>query len=118
MSSDIYKNQQRMPFSGTKPKRRRRRTPRIAAFDESGEKRRRSRNSGLRRVLHVMRKSDHEKKYWWGFLVLMVVLLTVIGIWQFWYLERVARGKAKQNEVYVPLSRHQQAESPRPSAAE
>lgn len=118
MSSDIYKNQQRVPFSGTKPKRRRRRTPRKTTFDENGEKRRRSRNSGLRRLLHVMRKSEHEKKYWWGFLVLMVVTLTVIGIWQFWYLPHVAREKAKQNDMYVPLNRHPQAESPTESPAE
>ena len=112
MSSDIYKNQQRMHVSGAKPKRRRRRSSNNTAFDETGERRRRSRNSGFRRLLHVLRKPEHEKKFWWGFLIAAVVILAIIGIWQFWYLEHAAREKAKQNEMIIPLTRQSDTDSP------
>lgn len=101
--SDIYKNHHQVPVAPSKPKRRRRRSSSRSAFDEDGNRRRRSSNSGLRRWLHLFRKPANEKKIWLGMLVAVVVLLTLIGIWQFVYMEYIARKQSRQNEMVVPL---------------
>jgi len=85
------------------PGKRRRRSSRRASLDENGNRRRRSKNSGLRRLLHLSRKTSNEKSFWWGLLIATGVILIFIAIWQFWYLERVARKQSKQNEMYIPL---------------
>ena len=100
--SDIYKNQQQMPVTVTKPKRRRRRSSSKTTFDDTGEHRRRSKNSGFRRMLHLFRKPANEKKVWRGMLIAAVVLLSIIAIWQFLYMEHVAREQSRQNEMHIP----------------
>ena len=109
--TDIYKKRPAMPAARPKPKRRRRRTSPDAAFDESPNRRRRSRNSGFRRLLHLMRKPHNEKRIWMGMLIAALVLLLFVGIWQFWYMEHVARRKDKQKELVVPIRNAPPAES-------
>ncbi len=46
-----------------------------------------------------------------GLLIGTVVILVFIAIWQFWYLERVARKQSKQNEMYIPLQEQLQTDS-------
>jgi transposase len=103
--SDIYKS--REPLPGVKkesnPKKGRRRSSSRRAFDDTGNRRRRKKNSGFRRLLHLARKNKNEKKFWWGLLISVVVGLMLLAIWQFLYLEHVARQQARQNELYVPL---------------
>ncbi len=101
--TDIYKSREPVPqVSSDDPrfrKGRRRRSSSRRSFDEQDRKRR-SKNSGLRRLLHLSRKSDNEKRFWWGILAVTVVLLVSIAIWQFWYMEYVARKQARQDERY------------------
>jgi len=59
----------------------------------------------------LSRKQENEKKFWWGLLIATVVILSVVAIWQFWYLERVAREQTRQNEMYVPLQSQPQTDS-------
>ena len=108
--SDIYKNQQQMPVAATKPKRHRRSSGN-AAFGDTGKRRRRSSNSGFRRFLHLLRKPAYEKRVWWGTLIVIVVTLSLIAIWQFLYLEHIARQQSKLNEMYVPLQSQPQPDS-------
>ncbi len=109
--TDIYKNRQQMPLAGTKPKRRRRRSSNSEVFDETGNRRRRSKNSGFRRLLHLLRKPENERRFWWGLLIWTVVVLAFVAIWQFWYLEHVARKQAKQSEMQMPLHEPPQTDS-------
>ncbi len=111
--TDIYKNREPIQQTSDDPrfrKGRRRRSSSLRTFDEH-ERKRRSKNSGLRRLLHLSRKKGNEKNFWWGVLIVVVVLLVGIGLWQFWYLEHVARKQAKENELYVPIQRIPKAES-------
>jgi len=109
--TDIYKNRQPMPVTGTKPKRRRRRSSNSEVFDETGNRRRRSKNSGFRRLLHLLRKPKNEKRFWLGLLIGTAVILIFIAIWQFWYMEQLARKQSKQNEMYIPLQEQSQTDS-------
>lgn len=99
--SDIYKSHQQIPVTKSKPKRRRRSSGN-RVFDDTGQRRRRSANSGLRRLIHLLRKDENESKVWWGGLIVAVVILGVIAIWQFWYMESVARERSRQLELYGP----------------
>ncbi len=86
--TDIYTDKQVRPQGKhTKPKRRRRRSTR--KFD--AKKRRRSKNSGMRRLFHLARKEENEKIVWGTFFIVAIILLVLVGIWQFWVLERIAR---------------------------
>lgn len=110
--TDIYKNNERIQTGAAKPqsrKGRRRRSASLTAFDETGDRRRRSKNSGIRRLLHLSRKSSNEKSVWWGLLATVVVLLLIIAIWQFWYLEHAARKQALQEGLYVPIQTSESA---------
>ncbi|MDF7799776.1 hypothetical protein P4C99_09885 [Pontiellaceae bacterium B1224] len=85
--TDIYKNREPLPM-GNKPekKRRRRRSESQRAFDDHSRKRRSS-NSGLRRILHLSRKSENDKKIWIAAGIFLVALLIVVAIWQFVIVE-------------------------------
>ncbi|MEN7973412.1 MAG: hypothetical protein ABFR47_06220 [Verrucomicrobiota bacterium] len=107
--TDIYKSKKQAPVAPTKP--RRRRSSSNSAFDETGNRRRRSKNSGVRRLLHLMRKSDNEKEFWLTVLIAIVVILSLLAIWQFWYLEHVARGQSRLDEMNLPTSHQSQTES-------
>lgn len=100
--SDIYKNNQRMPGATPEPKRRRRSKSR-SAFDETGERQRRSRNRGARRMLHLSRKGENEKIFWWGTAVVLVVILLLVAFWQF----VVLNNRAKQESDEVLKQKHQ-----------
>jgi hypothetical protein len=97
--TDIYKNREAMPMGGPKnpKKRRKRRTTTQHAFDDRPRKRR-SKNSGLRRLLHLSRKSDNEKFFWGAMGISAVVVLVIIAIWQFWIAEMLVRSQEKKNE--------------------
>lgn len=102
--TDIYKNKEQDRSGPSAPhpaKRRRRRSSSHQLFDDTGNRRRRSKNSGFRRLLHLSRKGKNEKKFWWGLLIATVVVLCFIAIWQFYYLEKVAREQSKQEEMRV-----------------
>jgi len=102
--SDIYKNNQRMPSSNPPPKQRRRASSR-RAFDDKGDRQRRSRNTGLRRMLHLIRKGENEKVFWWSMLVAFVVILVAVAVWQFVVLENRAKQKSEESE-YVKYQRN------------
>ncbi len=102
--TDIYKNREvdrSGPSAPYPSKRRRRRTASRQLFDDTGNRRRRSKNSGFRRLLHLSRKGKNEKKFWWGLLIATVGVLCIIAIWQFFYMERIAREQSRQDEMRV-----------------
>ena len=118
--TDIYKTREPIPQPSGDPKHRkghRRRSSNRRPFDDN-DRRRRSNNPGLRRLLHLSRKSENEKRFWWGALIMVVALLTGIALWQFLYLEREVREQARENNVYVPEQGLPEADSPAESATE
>ena len=110
--TDIYKSRERSQDTpnASRPGRRRRSSSHHS-FDEK-DRRRRSKNSGLRRFLHLYRKGENEKHVWRGMLILTVVIMALIAIWQFWYLERVAREQTTQDDMYIPIREQSQEASP------
>ena len=103
--TDIYKNRERMPYGGKRPKRstRRRRSGSQRAFDDQSRKRR-SKNSGLRRLLHLYRKKENEKVVWWSVLTCTLVILTLLAIWQFGIREAIIRSQNEQTQYIQPQS--------------
>ena len=97
--TDIYKNRERMPYGNKRPKRstRRRRSDSQRAFDDHSRKRR-SKNSGLRRLLHLYRKKENEKVVWWSLLACTVIILTLVAIWQFWIRELMISSQDEQTQ--------------------
>ena len=86
--TDIYNTREPIKSSSVSAsKKRRRRSESSKTFGVEQPRKRRSRNSGLRRLLHLSRKSENDKKIWITIFVLIAVALTWIGIWQFWYLD-------------------------------
>lgn len=108
--SDIYRNRQQIQVVKPKPKRRRRSSAN-RVFDDTS-RRRRSSNSGLRRLLHLMRKDENESKVWWGGLIAALVLLAAVALWQFWYMERVARQRSREMERSIMRTQTAPAEEP------
>ena len=98
--TDIYKNREAMPFDGKKvpKKRRRRRSSAEHVFDEDHNRKRRSKNSGIRRLLHLSRKSDNEKFFWGSLGAVVVVVLAILAIWQFVIVEHLVRSEETENE--------------------
>ncbi|MDH3346416.1 MAG: emp24/gp25L/p24 family protein, partial [Kiritimatiellaceae bacterium] len=74
-----------------------------------------STNSGARRMLHLFRKEKNEKRLWIGMLIVIVTLLVVTALWQFWYLDYVARKEEQKKVLHMPPA---QSSVPAPSAAE
>ncbi|VGO21254.1 emp24/gp25L/p24 family protein [Pontiella sulfatireligans] len=113
--TDIYKQREPAQLTGNDPKlrksHRKRRSASRKSFDESGRKRR-QKNSGLRRILHLSRKAENEKFFWWSVLWSIVVILGVIGVWQYWYLEHVAREQSEENDTRVPVYNFQPSNLP------
>jgi len=110
--TDIYKSrEQSQHTSNASRSGRRRRSSSHHPFDEK-DRRRRSKNSGLRRFLHLYRKGENEKHFWRGLLVAIVVIMILIAIWQFWYMEHVAREQSRQGDMYIPIQEQSQAASP------
>jgi hypothetical protein len=95
--TDIYKNRERMPYGDKGPRRssRRRRTDAQRAFDDHSRKRR-SRNSGFRRFLHLYRKKENERVFWWSVMISIIVILILLAIWQFWIREVLIRSENAQ----------------------
>lgn len=96
--TDIYKNREAMPL-GKKPekKKRRRRTGSERAFDDHSRKRRKK-NSGLRRFLHLSRKSENEKVIWSTIGILTLILLIAVAVWQFFISELLIRQQEQETE--------------------
>ncbi|QBG46578.1 hypothetical protein EGM51_03890 [Verrucomicrobia bacterium S94] len=110
--SDIYKQREPIPM-GKKPekKRRRRRSDSQRAFDDRPRKRR-SRNSGLRRLIHLARKSENEKIVWSVFGIGILLLVVVVAIWQFFLQERLIRQEEQssdyiENQTVIPATSHE-----------
>jgi hypothetical protein len=105
--TDIYNQRELTPKKGNQPSsrktRRRRRTSDQPVFDDKNRKRR-SKNAGLRRFIHLSRKSENEKVFWWSMLTGVVVLLLAVAVWQFWYVERIAKEQSKESELHIPIS--------------
>lgn len=87
-SSDIYEvKEPAWAKKPEKPKRRRRRSPRVETFDEvvhkdvSATHRRRSRNSGLRRLRHRMKDPEFSKKFWGSILGSGALVLILLIVW-------------------------------------
>lgn len=96
--TDIYKNREAIPMGNKPPKKkRRRRSTSRQAFDDRTRKRR-SKNSGMRRMLHLFRKNENEKVVWISFGVLFVVILVGIAIWQFLISEILVRDQETQDQ--------------------
>jgi hypothetical protein len=112
--TDIYKSREQVQQTSDDPRfrkgSRRRRSESARSFDNH-ERKRRKKNSGFRRLLHLSRKADNEKNIWWGLLILFVVLLAFIAIWQFWYVEYAARKHAEGNEFRLPTQSIPEAKS-------
>lgn len=82
-STDIYENNEIRPGTRAEPVRRRSRR-RVKTFDQAVRPdyatthRRRSRNTGLRRFRHLMKKPEFSRRFWiWtmGGLGLLLILL-------------------------------------------
>ena len=104
--TDIYKNREQMPYSNRGPKnarKRRRSSKESRAFDDHSRKRR-SKNSGVRRWLHLYRKKDNEKVFWWVVLGGIVVIMVLLAVWQFGIREYMIR----QQEQHDDYSQYQE----------
>jgi len=96
--TDIYKSREAMPGRNKSPKKRRRRSSsKPRAFDDKARKRR-SKNSGARRLLHLFRKSENEKYVWVAAGIILLVTLVVVGIWQFFLQEHLIRKHEQTDE--------------------
>lgn len=114
--TDIYKNREPMPYSEGKSERtrHRRHSTHQRSFDDHTRKRR-SRNSGLRRLLHLYRKKESEKIVWLSMLVLTVLVLLGIALWQYVIMEHRIRIEEEKN---ASVQTQMEAEQTEPSAAE
>ncbi|MDH3981852.1 MAG: hypothetical protein OES84_03005 [Kiritimatiellaceae bacterium] len=103
--TDIYKNREALPSGAPKPprKNRKRRSNSQRAFDDRPRERR-SRNSGMRRFLHLSRKKDNEKVFWWTILISILVVLSLIAFWQFVIFENMVRSE-EQKDDYMKYQR-------------
>ena len=117
--SDIYKNREAIPDRNKPPeKRRKRRSTSQRAFDDR-PRARRSKNTGLRRLLHLSRKSSNEKFFWSMLGSVFVVVLVVIALWQFVILEHFIRSEEKKDDYLEEQSRiPERAEAASESATE
>ena len=95
-SSDIYQtkeSQQEQKQEAPKPssRRRRRRKRSTETFDEAVGKdiskthKRRHKNSGFRRLRHLLKKPEFSKKFWGITLSVAGVLLTILVLWDFFF---------------------------------
>ena len=101
--SDIYKQRPQITAAKPRPGRRRRRSSADGTFDENKPRRRRSRNAGLRRLIHLFRKDENERTSWVSALVIALLVLVVVGLWQFWYREQLVRKKTREKEQARPV---------------
>ena len=85
--TDIYNTREPLKAPTTPSSKKRRRSESTKKFGVEQNRKRRSRNSGLRRMLHLMRKPENDIKIWVTIAVLIAVVLTGLGIWQFWYVD-------------------------------
>ena len=89
--SDIYKNNEIFhptKKSNKKPRRRRSSSASDSRTFDAPKTRRRSRNSGFRRFIHLYRRNRIQKLVW-GFIWLFLLSLIIIsGLWEFWLKDR------------------------------
>ncbi|MBN2162784.1 MAG: hypothetical protein JXR25_15230 [Pontiellaceae bacterium] len=110
--TDIYKKREPMPIGTRRPKhsgRRRRSNREKRPFDDQNRKRR-SRNSGFRRLLHLYRKRDNEKIFWWSLFISTLVLLVGLAVWQFVIREATIRQQEKGDD-YIEYQQTKDATS-------
>ena len=93
-SSDIYGMKENPWADRTEPQPTSQKTKRhgasktfeqAVAHDMSRTHRRRSRNSGIRRFIHLMRKPEFSKKFWMILLGVSGLILLVLIIWDFFF---------------------------------
>ena len=99
--TDIYKNREALPI-GNKPPRKKnhRRSGPKRAFDDHSRKRR-SKNSGARRALHLARKSENEKVVWISVGIIFLIALIAAAVWQFLIREIMIRDEQQLNPPAV-----------------
>ncbi len=79
--TDIYKSRERMPVSRENTRRYSKRKRRSSHGDEERPRKRRSKNSGLRRLLHLYRKEKSQRIFLWIIVILVIALLVYAIIW-------------------------------------
>lgn len=106
-STDIYHVKEPAWAKAQKPdsRKRRRRRPRTETFDETVNKdvsrthRRRSKNSGLRRFIHLMRKPEFSKKFWTIALSVFGSILLILLIWD-WFFRYAPETEPDYGDAY------------------
>ena len=90
-SSDIYEAKEPPWAKKAEPPKKRRRQRRQETFDEAANKdlsvthRRRSRNSGFRRLRHRLKDPSFSKKFWIGILGSAGLILALLIVWDLFF---------------------------------
>ena len=99
--TNIYKRQELPPGKGKK-RRPKRRVPRRTRFDDHSHRKRRSKNSGLRRLLHIYRKESAQKHLWRGVVIFLLIGIVLAAIYQFWYLDKIVQKEMREKHGELP----------------
>lgn len=105
--TDIYKKRESMPFgSGKSPekKSRRRRSSSQRAFDDT-ERKRRSKNTGIRRFIHLAKKKENEKYFWIVLGTFIATTIVAVMVWQFGIREAKVRADEAEFEKSIEYQR-------------
>lgn len=90
-SSDIYDVQQNPWAKRPEPPKRRHRRERIKSYDEAvnpdlaNTHRRRSRNSGFRRLQHLLKRPEFSRKFWTITVGSMALILGLLILWDMFF---------------------------------
>lgn len=79
--TDIYKNRERMPVSRENTRRYSKKKRHSSHGDGDRPRKRRSKNSGFRRLLHLYRKEKTQRIFWWTVILTIISLLIYAIIW-------------------------------------
>lgn len=103
MSSDIYGVDQNKPVGVPMSSRRRRSTKLGTEQDISKTHVRRSKNTGFRRLVHLMKKPEFSRKFWISVLSVIGLILAILILWDTFF-----RYSSKEDEVSLPRTRQVQ----------
>ena len=99
--TNIYKRQE-LPAGKRKKHRPKRRVPRRTQFDDHSNRKRRSKNSGFRRLLHIYRKETAQKHLWRGALIFLLIGIVLAAVYQFWYLDKIVQKEMQEKHGALP----------------
>ncbi len=93
MSTDIYEikdppwvKKDTSPTSGRRSRRRKQKTfDEATGRDLASTHRRRSRNQGIRRFRHLMKRGDFSRRFWVTSAVVLIVLLGLLLTWELFF---------------------------------